>query len=155
MKKIMSATMRLCTLAVMLVVMSFTMSAADSLLGKWQQVVNESGVKVVTTYEFKADGNMKQVMDMNSSTAPRIKMQGEGVCKYTFQNNTLTFKFDAKDLNFPVFEVDGVDAATTQAIMEQTKQSMGAMEQKITDIKINGNELTGKFNGNEFKLTRL
>lgn len=155
MKKIMSATMRLCTLAVMLVVMSCTMNAADSLLGKWQQTVDENGVKVVTTYEFNTDGNMKQVMDMSSSTTPRIKMQGEGVCKYTFQNNTLTFKFDAKDFNFPVFEVEGVDAATTQAIMEQTKQSMGSMEQKITDIKINGNELTGKFNGQEFKLTRL
>lgn len=155
MKKIMSATMRLCTLAVMLVVMSFTINAADSLIGKWQQIVEENGVKVVTTYEFNTDGNMKQVMNMDSSTTPRIRMQGEAVCKYTFLNNTLTFKFDAKDFNFPVFEVEGVDAATTQAIMEQTKQSMGATEQKITDIKINGSELTGKFNGQEFKLTRL
>jgi hypothetical protein len=155
MKKTMKATMRLCTLAVMLIAVSFSMSAADALLGKWQQTVDESGVKVVTTYEFNADGTMKQVMDMTSSTAPRIKMKGEGTCKYTFQDNTLTFKFNAKDFNFPVFEVEGVDQATTDAIMQQTKESMGAMEQKVTDIKISGNKLTGTFNGESFELTRL
>lgn len=156
MKKFMSATMRLCTLAVMLVLVSCTMNAADSLIGKWLQVVDENGVKIEITYEFNADGNMKQLFNLNSSTTPHIKMQAEGGCKYTFQDNSLTFKFDVNDFKFSVFEVEGVDATTTQAIMEQTKQSLvGAdMEQKITDIKINGNKLTGKFNGQELKLTR-
>lgn len=48
-----------------------------------------------------------------------------------------------------------MDQATTDAIMQQTKESMGAMEQKVTDIKISGNKLTGTFNGETFELTRL
>ena len=159
MKKFMSTTLSLCTLAVMLVLLSCTMNAADSLIGKWLQVVDENVIKIVTNYEFNADGNMKQVFDLNSSTTPYIKVQGEGGCKYTFQDNTLTFKFNVNDVNdfkFSVFEVEGVDATIIQAIMEQTKRSLveADMEQKITDIKINGNELTGKFNGQELKLTR-
>lgn len=155
MNKIIKATLQICTLAVILIAMSLSMNAADELLGKWQQIVDEDNVKVVTTYEFNADGTMRQVMDMTSSTPQRIRIKGEGTCSYTFRDNTITFRFDAKDFDFPVFEIEGVDKATTDAAMQRTKESMGAMEQKITDIKISGNNLTGTFNGESIEMTRL
>lgn len=154
MKKVMTGAKYLFTL-VMLVVISCSMSANDSLVGKWQQTLDEQGVKIVTIYDFHADGTLSQHMDMSNSSTPRMKMVADGVCKYTFQNNTITFKFNPQDFNFSTFEVEGLDQATTDAILEQTKTSMTAMEQKITNVKIDGNKLTGTFNGQEFVLTRM
>ena len=151
MKKFMYFTMCLCA---MLVTLSSCSKADNELIGKWEQTIEESGVKVVSTYEFKNGGKLTQTFVMESQY-PEINIVGEGDCEYTYENGEITFKFSASDFNFSKFEMAGYSDEMVEMMMEQVKSTMVDVEQKFTDVKINGDELTAKFDGTEVSLVRI
>lgn len=152
MKRLMCFTMCLCT---MLIAMSSCSGKKENgIIGKWEQTVSENGVKAVTTYDFKEGGKLTQTFVMKNES-PEINIEGEGTCDYTFADNTVTFKFSASDFNFKNFSIEGVSEDMVDMAMEQMKSQMVNMEQKFTDVKINGDKLTAEFNGQQVTLTRI
>ena len=51
--------------------------------------------------------------------------------------------------------MEGVPQELVDMSMQQVKSSMVDVEQKITDVKINGNTLTGTLNGMQITLKRI
>lgn len=152
MKRLMYLTMCLCA---MLVAMSSCSGKSENgLIGKWEQTVDEAGAKVVVTYDFKESDKLTQTFDLKNDT-PEMNIKGDGTCDYTYVDNTITFKFSASDFNFSKFEIEGVDNDMIDMAMEQMKSQMVNVEQKFTDVKIDGDKLTATFNGQEVTLKRI
>lgn len=151
MKRIMFFTVCLCTM-----LLSFTSCGGkdNALVGKWEQTINQMGVKAVATYDFKENGKLTQSVVMKKAS-PKINIVGDGTCDYTFDGNTITFRFSASDFNFDSFEIEGLGEEAVAYAMEEMKSEMVGMEQKLTDVKIEGDKLTAKFNGQELELNRI
>ncbi|MDE6199262.1 MAG: hypothetical protein K2G06_05415 [Muribaculaceae bacterium] len=153
MKRFMYFTMCLCA---MFAVLSSCSSGGNGLIGKWEQTISEAGANAVATYDFKDNGKMTQTMVMKSET-PSINIEGEGTCDYTYSeaDKTITFKFSASDFNFKTFEIEGIDEASMEMAMDQMKSQMVNMEQKFTNVNIDGDKLTANFNGQEVEMKRM
>ena len=125
----------------------------SEIMGVWTQTQNEQGVNVSSTYDFKADGTVTQILVMNS-TSPKMNIIADGTVKYQLADDTITFKFSASDFNFTVFEIEGLPQEYVEIAKQQTLAQMTNMEQKLTDVKIDGNTLTANFNGQPISLHR-
>ena len=125
----------------------------SDLLGTWTQTETEQGVTVISTYDFKDDNTVTQFFMMNSSN-PKMNVIAEGTAQYTFNGETLTFKFSASDFNFTTFEIEGLPQEYVGVAKQQMMSQMVNVEQKITDININGKTLTGKFDGQTVTLQK-
>lgn len=152
MKRLMYFTMCLCT---MLLVVSCSKSNSDNpLIGKWEQTIEQAGVKAVATYDFKDSGKLIQTMVMKNAS-PAIDIDAEGTCEYTYKDNTITFKFSASDFTFNKFSIEGLSDDMIDAAMEEMKSEMVNMEQSFTNVKIDGDKLTANFNGQQVELKRI
>lgn len=151
MKRLIFFTLFMCTM-----VLSLTScgSKNNELIGKWEQVVEQAGVNAVLTYDFKDNGTLTQTMVMKGKS-PMIDISGEATCVYSYSGNTITFKFSNSDITFNKYKVEGLDDAMVEVAMEEMKSEMVDMEQKLTDVKIEGDKLTAKFNGQEMELNRI
>lgn len=151
MKRLMFFTLFMCTM-----VLSLTScgSKNNELVGKWEQVVDQAGVKAVLTYDFKDNGTLTQTMVMKGKS-PMIDISGEATCVYSYSGNTITFKFSNSDITFNKYKIEGLDDAMVKVAMEEMKSEMVGMEQKLTDVKIEGDKLTAKFNGQELEFNRI
>lgn len=151
MKRLMFFTLFMCTM-----VLSLTScgSKNNELVGKWEQVVDQAGVKAVLTYDFKDNGTLTQTMVMKGKS-PMIDISGEATCVYSYSGNTITFKFSNSDITFNKYKIEGLDDAMVKVAMEEMKSEMVGMEQKLTDVKIEGDKLTAKFNGQKLELNRI
>lgn len=125
----------------------------SQLLGIWTQTETENGINIVSTYDFKDDGTVTQIFMMNSAS-PKMNVIADGTVNYKLSDDTLTFKFSASDFNFTLFEIEGLPDEYVDVAKQQMMAQMSNMEQKLTDIKIDGDTLTGKFNGQAVTLTR-
>ena len=137
----------MCLVALMISVATYAADNNDALVGKWVQTLTESGITVVTSYEFMPDGEMVQVLNM-VGTSPKVEIAGTARCKYEYKKNTIKFKFQPKDIDIEKFEIEGLPDGMAMMAIEQQKAEMAKMEQKLTDVKIEGNLLTAKL-GNE------
>lgn len=125
----------------------------SEILGVWTQTQNEQGINVSSTYDFKADDTVTQILVMNS-TSPKMNIIADGTVSYKLSDDTITFKFSATDFNFTVFEIEGLPQEYVEMAKQQTLSQMTNMEQKLTDVKVEGNTLTAKFNGQPITLQR-
>lgn len=144
------------TLFLMALVVTFNAQAQidkSDLLGIWTQTENQQGVNVTSTYDFKDDGTVTQILVMNS-LSPRMNVIADGTVKYTLSDDTLTFKFTSSDFNFSMFEIEGLPAEYVDMAKKQMIDQMANTEQKLTDLKIEGNTLTAKFQGHTITLQR-
>lgn len=151
MKRLIFFTLFMCT---MMLSLTSCGSKNNELVGKWEQVVEQAGVKAVLTYDFKDNGTLTQTMVMKGKS-PMIDISGEATCVYSYSGNTITFKFSNSDITFNKYKVEGLDDAMVEVAMEEMKSEMVDMEQKLTDVKIEGDKLTAKFNGQEMELNRI
>lgn len=151
MKRLMFFTLFMCTM-----VLSLTScgSKNNELVGKWEQVVDQAVVKAVLTYDFKDNGTLTQTMVMKGKS-PMIDISGEATCVYSYSGNTITFKFSNSDITFNKYKIEGLDDAMVKVAMEEMKSEMVGIEQKLTDVKIEGDKLTAKFNGQKLELNRI
>lgn len=143
------------TMCLLAVFFAFSAKAVDKseLLGSWTQTVNEGGVMVISTYDFKDNDKVTQFLIMNS-TSPKINIVADGTCDYSLKDDAITFKFSGKDFNFSTFEFEGLPQEAVGMAQQQMINEMVNVEQKLTDIKINGDTMTAKFNGEEVTLKR-
>ena len=125
----------------------------SQLLGIWTQTENQQGVNVSSTYDFKADGTVTQILVM-TSLSPRMNVIADGTVNYTLKDDTLTFRFTSSDFNISAFEIEGLPAEYVDVAKKQMIDQMANSEQKLTDLKIDGNTLTAKFQGQTITLQR-
>lgn len=125
----------------------------SEILGVWTQTQNEQGVSVSSTYDFKADDTVTQILVVSSAN-PKVSVIADGTVKYQIGDDTITFKFSASDFNFSVFEIEGLPQEYVEVAKQQMLSQMTNMEQKLTDVKIEGNTLTAKFNGETISMQR-
>lgn len=150
MKKLLKVTFLL-----MAFTMAFTSFAADNdIYGKWRTVANEQGVSAVSTYDFNPSGIVTQIFEINCPT-PKIEIAGSGACKFTYKDNTITFKFNASDLNFSKFYIEGVDKSLINAAIEQQRKEMTNQTFRMTDVKVTGDTMTAISDGQKITLTRV
>lgn len=126
----------------------------NSLVGTWYQEESESGVKATSIYEFGSDGRVYQNLSLTCAS-PRLVIEADGYCKYTYSGNTIKFKFKNSDINIKRAEIEGVPQYMIDAQIDQVKSNMANQEQVIKDVKINGNTLTAKVNGVKVTWTRV
>ena len=146
---------KIVAMAMCLMMMVFALSANaqnSAIVGKWKQNVNEGGVSVETVYDFHSDGTMIQTLEV---TSPKIEIVGGATCKYTYENNTITFKFEVADCNFSKFTIEGVPQSMIDQAIEMQKSEMAKQVQKLTDVKIEGDKMTCVFNGQRITLVRI
>ena len=144
----------MCLLAVVLAVSCSRSDSGNSLTGKWQQTVTEDGTMAVSTYDFKDNGKLTQTLTMKSET-PAIEIDAEGTCDYVYTGDTITFKFSATDFNFKKFMIEGVGEDIIETAMDHMKAEMTNVEQRFTDVRIEGDELTATFEGQEVTFQRI
>lgn len=133
-----------CMLAMIFSLTTYAVDIKD-LYGKWIQTNTEDGVMMTSLYIFMPDGEMEQEINLVKNDSPKIKMECSGKAEYTLQNNTITFKVDPKNIEFKTFEIEGVDSSMMGMVIEQQKAQLSNQTQKLTDVNINGNVLTGMF----------
>ena len=144
------------TLSLLAIMFSFVVNAQsnDALYGKWYQMENEQGVSVMVIYDFQPDGTIVQEMSMNA-TQPKIEMQASATAQYTYNGDTIAFRFDPKDIEVQKMSIEGVDDSMLSYVIEQQKQEMAAQNQEFKNVKIEGNSLTATFMGQPVTLTRM
>lgn len=142
-----------CLMAVLFAFNAEAKIEKSELLGTWTQTVNEGGVMVITTYDFMEDDNVKQMLIMNSAS-PKMNIIADGTAQYKLDDDSIIFKFSGKDFNFTAFEIEGLPEEMKGMAQQQMMQQLVNVEQKITDVKIDGNTLTAKFNNETITLTR-
>ena len=125
----------------------------SEILGTWTQTATEQGITVICTYDFKADNTVTQFFMMNSSS-PKMNVIADGTCEYKLSDDTISFKFSASDFNFTAFEIEGIPQEYVSVAKQQMMSQLVNVEQKLTDVKINGNTMTAKFNGETITLNR-
>lgn len=123
------------------------------LLGVWTQIENEQGINLFTTYDFKEDGTVTQFV-MVTAESPKINIVADGTCKYQLKDDTITFKFSASDFNFTTMEIEGLPEEMKGMVMQQIMSQMVNVEQKLTNVKIDGTTLTAKANGVSITMRR-
>lgn len=123
------------------------------LLGVWTQIENEQGINFFSTYDFKEDGTVTQFVIVTAES-PKINIVADGTCKYQLKDDTITFKFSASDFNFTTMEIEGLPEEMKGMVMQQIMSQMVNVEQKLTNVKIDGNTLTAKANGVSITLRR-
>ena len=123
------------------------------LLGVWTQIENEQGINFFSTYDFKEDGTVTQFVIVTAES-PKINIVADGTCKYQLKDDTITFKFSASDFNFSTMEMEGLPEEMKGMVMQQIMSQMVNVEQKLTNVKIDGNTLTAKANGVSITLRR-
>jgi len=138
----------------MLLTLSSCGGKDNALIGKWEQTIEQMGVKAVVTYEFNNNGKMTQTLVMKNDS-PEINIVADGTCEYTFADNTITFKFSGSDFNFDTFEIEGLGEEEIAYGMEAMKSEMVDMEQEFTDVKIEGDKMTANLQGREVELKRI
>ena len=154
MKRIVNYVMCVC---VMLVAMTACSGKGDNgLIGKWEQTVDANGVKTVVTYDFQNSGKLRQTMVMKND-ALHIFIDAEGVYEYSYYeaDKTINFKFSGSDFNFKAFEIEGVSDDQVELAMENMKSDKVDIEQEFTDVNIEGDRMTAKFNGIKLTLKRI
>lgn len=144
----------MCLLAVVLAVSCSRSDSGNSLIGKWQQTVTEDGTMAVSTYDFKDNGKLTQTLTMKSEI-PAIEIDAEGTCDYVYTGDTITFKFSATDFNFKKFMIEGVGEDIIETAMDNMKAEMTNVEQRFTDVRIEGDKLTATFEGQEVTFQRI
>lgn len=158
MKRLMCLTMCLCTMLLVMTACSGknNNSIDKSILGKWEQTVEENGSKVVSVYEFDESGKLSQTVSIKRDS-PAMNIYCGGTVDYTYENNIITFKFDMSNFEIKEFQIEGLDEEELVAAMEQYKENIAGtkMEQQLRDVKINGDEMTAIFNGMKITLKRI
>ena len=155
MKRFMSLSMCLCAMLALLSACAGSSSKGDgTLIGKWEQVVEENGAQAVSTYDFKESGELVQTIVMKNDM-PYINISGGGTCQYTYENDQITFMFSGADFDFDEFAIEGIDDENIDLAIEEMKSQLVDMEQTFTNVKIDGDKMTANFNGRSVTLTRL
>lgn len=146
-------SLALCICTIMIANTSCSGIKSDNpLIGKWEQSVTENDVKIVAIYEFGENGELGQTV---TTTSDMINIEGGGTCEYTYENNTITFRFSAENFDYSKFEIEGIGEEVIEDVMEQTKASMVNVTQTFEDVVISGDTLTATFGFRPVTLTRL
>ena len=145
-------------LAVCLIAMVISFNAQakiekSEILGVWTLNVDENGMSLISTYDFKEDGTMTQFVMMNSSS-PKMSIIADGNCQYKIQDDSIVFKFSASDFNFRTFEIEGIPEEYVGVAKQQMMSQMVNVEQKLTNVVIDGNTMTAETEGQKVTLTR-
>lgn len=145
-------------LALCLIMLTVALSAGakvekSQILGIWTSSQTTNGINVVSTYDFKDDNTVTQILVVNG-TNPQVNIIADGTVSYKLSDDTLTFKFSAKDFNFTLFQIEGLPDEYVEMAKNQMMGQMVNMEQKLTDVQVEGDTLTAKFNGETVTLQR-
>lgn len=145
-------------LAVCLMAMFFAFNAQakvekSEILGVWTMSENAQGMNILSTYDFKDDNTVTQFL-MMSSASPKVNIIADGTCQYQIKDDSIVFKFSASDFNFTAFEIEGLPDEYVGVAKQQMMAEMVNVEQKLTNIKIEGNTLTAETEGQTITLTR-
>lgn len=146
-------TIAFCLFAVMLTFNANAKIDRSEILGLWMQTVNEQGVTAISTYDFKENGRIDQTLVMTAAN-PEMTIEAVAECDYTFKDDKIIFTFSGKDVDITKFEMEGVPDSLVQPLIEQTKQGMVNQKQEIKIIKIEGNTMEAKLNGEKITLVR-
>ncbi|MDE6802310.1 MAG: hypothetical protein K2J06_06045 [Muribaculaceae bacterium] len=154
MKRVLSFVACLCVVLLALTACGGNGSkGSNELIGKWKQVVDQSGVKAVTVYDFEEDGILEQSLSVTGEY-PKTEIVGEAKAKYEYEDGVISFTFSGSDMTFSKFEIEGLPDDMIEMAKEQTLSSMVDMKQQMENVKIDGNKLTATFNGQEIEMTR-
>lgn len=144
--------MAMCLIAMM---MTFAAYASDQdLYGRWVQNDTENGVVSITSYEFLPDGALN-MMVVVQCPEPKVEMIAEIACAYTFKDKTITIKCETKDIDITKFEVEGLNPAMLQMAIEQQKQQIANQTIKLTNVRIDGDTMSVKFEGDNITLQKV
>ena len=143
----------LCLLMLMVALGAGAKVEKSEILGIWTSTENVQGTNIVSTYDFKPDGTVTQILVITSNS-PKMNVIADGTAQYTLTDDTLTFKFSASDFNFSIFQIEGLPDEYVEMAKTQMLAQMGNMEQKLTDIQVEGDTLTAKFSGQTITLKR-
>ena len=124
----------------------------SEILGSWIQSVSQNGVTLISTYDFHADNTVTQWVFL-SCASPKIDIVGDATCAYVFDNDAITFKFSGSDFNFTKLEVEGMTPEQLEAYKRELSKQFN-MESKMTNIKVKGNTMTAKSDGQKIELKR-
>lgn len=125
----------------------------SELLGVWTQMETENGVTMMSTYDFKEDNTVTQLLMINGS-APKMNVMADAKAEYNLEDDCLTFKVNPADVNFTAFEIEGLPQEYVGMAQQQMLAELTNVVQKLTDLKIEGNILTAKFNGQKVTFKR-
>lgn len=151
----MKRTLKL-TLCLMAMFFAFSMQAKiekSELLGVWTLAQQENGMNIISSYDFKDDNTVTQFLMMNG-TSPKMNVVADGTCQYSISDDCIVFKFSASDFNLTAFEIEGIPEEYIGIARQQMMSQMVNVEQKLTDVKIDGNQMTAKVEGQTVTLTR-
>lgn len=132
----------------MAVFFAFKASAIEKseLVGTWTMTMNEQGVTMISTYDFQEDGTMKQLTIVNS-TSPKVNIMGEGVAEYQIDGDAISFKILPESVNFTTFEIEGLPDEMKGMFQQKMIGEMVKGDQKLTNVKIDGNTMTATEQG--------
>jgi hypothetical protein len=97
-------------------------------------------------------------LEVSESESPKevyLMIKSDEACDYTYENDIITFKCSSSDISFSEFYIEGVEDEAIEQSMAQMRSQMSSITNQITNVKINGNTLTGIFNGNQITLKRI
>lgn len=118
----------------------------SDILGVWTQMETEKGITVMSIYDFQSDNTVTQML-MLTGDSPKMNVMADGKAEYKLEDDCLIFKISPSDINFTAFEIEGLPQEYVGMAQQQMLAEMTNMQQKLTDINIEGNILTAKFNG--------
>ena len=143
----------LCLLAVLFAFNANAKVSKSELLGAWTLTFNMQGAMVISTFDFNADDTMTQFF-MTNCTSPKMNIIAEAKGSYTLEDDTITFQVSTSDVNFSVFEIEGLPDNMKGMAQQQILNQMMNSDQKLTDVKIEGNTLTAKAGGQTLTFQR-
>ena len=144
----------LAIVAIAMVVISCGGKESKPLVGKWEQKIMENGVDMVATYDFKDNGKCVQTIKIQNES-PAMDIDATGTFDYVYENNAIKITFDGQDFEFKKFSMEGLSDDMVKPAMEAMKSQLSSQKQIINDVKIEGDKLTGNFNGTEITMEKM
>lgn len=125
----------------------------SDVLGVWTLTVNQNGMNMISTYDFKDDNTVTQFV-MANSASPKINIMADVMCTYEIKDDAIIFKVKPESLNFSMFEIEGLPAEYIPVAKQQLINELVGSEQKLTNVVIDGNTMTAKSQNEEVTLSR-
>ena len=139
---------------VAIMVIGMSVSAADSIVGRWVQDESEHGVKILSYYDFGSDGKMVQTLVITSAS-PKMDINVSGKASYSYQSGNIAFKCEPEDITVSKFYIEGADQNMINAAIEQQKAEMSSKVFKLREVKVKGDKMTAVYEGNKITLRRV
>lgn len=125
----------------------------SELIGQWVLTQTEKGINIISVYDFMDNDRMSQMVIM-TGTSPKMTISANGTCDYRVEDGSIIFKFSGSDFEFTTFEIEGIPEDYIELAKQQIKSQMVNVEQKMTNVKIKGNKLEAKVEGEKVTMTR-